>query len=126
MIASRKGLQRRKIAAWLNGRGLLTDLRRPWTRGTVHQILTNPKYCDANVYNRRSFKLKRKRVANPPEMWIGRDDAFVPIVPIEQFKQALAIIESRHTYLTDEQLLERLRGLLARIGPNWRGVRHRN
>jgi DNA invertase Pin-like site-specific DNA recombinase len=106
----------REIAAWLNGRGLVTDLGRPWTRGTVHQILTNPKYGGANVYNRRSFKLKRKRVVNPPEMWIRCDDAFTPIVPVEQFKQALAIIESRHTHLTDEQLLERLRSLLARIG----------
>src|SRR5271157_5359537 len=106
----------REIAAWLNGRGLVTDLGRPWTRGTVHQILTNPKYGGANVYNRRSFKLKRKRVVNPPEMWIRCDDAFTPIVPVEQFKRALAIIESRHTHLTDEQLLERLRDLLARIG----------
>ena len=106
----------KEIAAWLNGRGLVTDLGRPWTRGTVHQILTNPKYGGANVYNRRSFKLKRKRVVNPPEMWIRCDDAFTPIVPVEQFKQALAIIESRHTHLTDEQLLERLRSLLARIG----------
>ncbi len=106
----------REIAAWLNGRGLVTDLGRPWTRGIVHQILTNPKYGGANVYNRRSFKLKRKRVVNPPEMWIRCDDAFTPIVPVEQFKQALAIIESRHTHLTDEQLLERLRSLLARIG----------
>jgi len=106
----------REIAGWLNGRGLVTDLGRPWTRGIVHQILTNPKYGGANVYNRRSFKLKRKRVVNPPEMWIRCDDAFTPIVPVEQFKQALAIIESRHTHLTDEQLLERLRSLLARIG----------
>src|SRR5271166_4156718 len=106
----------REIAAWLNGRGLVTDLGRPWTRGTVHQILTNPKYGGANVYNRRSYKLKRKRVVNPPEMWIRCDDAFTPIVPVEQFKQALAIIESRHTHLTDEQLLERLRSLIARIG----------
>jgi DNA invertase Pin-like site-specific DNA recombinase len=88
----------REIAAWLNERGLV------------------PKYGGANVYNRRSFKLKRKRVVNPPEMWIRCDDAFTPIVPVEQFKQALAIIENRHTHLTDEQLLERLRSLLARIG----------
>ncbi len=106
----------REIATSLNNRGLLTDLGRPWTRGTVHQVLTNPKYAGANVYNRRSFKLKRKRVANPPEMWIRCDDAFDPIVPVEEFRQALAIIESRDTHLTDEQLLERLRNLLARIG----------
>jgi DNA invertase Pin-like site-specific DNA recombinase len=106
----------KEIAIWLNRRGLLSDVGRPWTRGTVHQILTNPKYAGANVYNRRSFKLKRKRVVNPPEMWIRCDNAFTPIIPVEQFKQALAIIESRHTHLTDEQLLERLRNLLARIG----------
>src|SRR5271165_1384618 len=105
-----------EIAVWLNGRGLVNEFGRPWTLSVVRQILTNPKYAGANVYNRRSFKLKRKRVANPPEMWIRCDNAFTPIVPLEQFTQALAIIESRHTHLTDEQLLERLRDLLARIG----------
>ena len=28
----------------LNDEGVLTDLGRPWTRGTVHQVLTNEKY----------------------------------------------------------------------------------
>ncbi len=32
------------IAVRLNLRGILTDLGRPWTRGTVHQILINEKY----------------------------------------------------------------------------------
>lgn len=32
--------------------------------GTVHQLLINPKYIRANIYNRRSFKLKHKRVEN--------------------------------------------------------------
>ena len=47
----------RVIAAELNRLGLRTDLDRPWTRGTVHQILTNEKYIGNNVYNRTSFKL---------------------------------------------------------------------
>jgi DNA invertase Pin-like site-specific DNA recombinase len=106
----------RQIATWLNGRALKTDLGRPWTRAAVHQILTNPKYTGANVYNRKSFKLKRKRVVNPPEMWIRCDNAFIPIVPVEQFAQALGIIESRHAHLTDEQLLNQLQRLLSRIG----------
>src|SRR5271166_2371874 len=105
-----------EIAAWLNGRGLVNEFGRPWTAAVVRQILTNPKYAGANVYNRKSFKLKRKRVVNPPEMWIRCDNAFAPIIPLEQFTEAVAIIESRHTHLTDEQLLERLRNLLARIG----------
>ena len=106
----------REIALWLNARGLLTDLGRPWTRSTVHQLLTNPKYAGANVYNRRSFKLKRKRVTNPPEIWVRREGAFRPIVTLEQFAEALTIIESRHRHLTDEQLLESLKKLLTRLG----------
>ena len=43
---------------------------RPWTRDHVHQLLTNEKYIGNNVYNRTSFKLKKKRVQNPPEMWV--------------------------------------------------------
>jgi len=34
-----------QIAQLLNDRGLRTDLSRQWTRGTVHQLLTNPKYA---------------------------------------------------------------------------------
>src|SRR5579864_6610516 len=55
-----------QIASWLNEQRVLTDFGRPWTRGTVHQLLTNPKYAGANVYNRVSFKLKKKRIKNPP------------------------------------------------------------
>jgi citrate lyase alpha subunit len=53
-----------EIARDLNERGIVTELRRGWTRGTVHQVLTNEKYIGNNVYNRISFKLKKKRVAN--------------------------------------------------------------
>jgi hypothetical protein len=85
---------------------------RPWTCATVHQVLTNPKYIAANIYNRRSFKLKHKRVKNPMQMWIWRDGAFEPIVTASLFEQARAIIESRHHHLSDQELLERLRELL--------------
>jgi DNA invertase Pin-like site-specific DNA recombinase len=106
----------REIAAWLNAQGLRTDLNRPWTRAAVHSILTNAKYAGCNVYNRRSFKLKRKRVKNPPEMWIRREGAFVPLVSAEQFNEALAIIHRRSQHLSDEELLQRLRELLQRCG----------
>jgi DNA invertase Pin-like site-specific DNA recombinase len=104
------------IASWLNEKGILTDRGRPWTRATVHQVLTNPKYVGANVYNRRSFKLKRKRINNPPEIWVRREGAFAPIVTQEQFAEALAIIEARHPCFTDQQLLDCLKNMLARFG----------
>lgn len=115
-LFTRERKTEREIASLLNTRALLTDLNRPWTRGTVHQILTNQKYAGGNVYNRRSFKLKRKRVNNPPEMWIRRDDAFTPLITMAQFNEALTLIQSRSIHLSDEQLLDRLKELLGRCG----------
>ena len=107
-----QGKTEHEIMETLNGRGVLGEHGRPWTRATVHQVLTNPKYIGANIYNRRSFKLKHKRVKNPMQMWIWRDGAFEPIVTASLFEQARAIIESRHHHLSDQELLERLRELL--------------
>ena len=106
----------KEIADLLNERGVASDLGRQWSRGSVHQLLTNPKYVGANVYNRQSFKLKRKRVANPAEMWIRRDQAFEAIVPFELFVKAQEIIEARHYRLADDDMLRQLRGLLERVG----------
>lgn len=107
-----EGKTEREIMEMLNGRDVLGEHGRPWTRATVHQVLTNPKYIGANIYNRRSFKLKHKRVKNPVQMWIWRDGAFEPIVTARLFEQAKTIIESRHRHLSDQDLLERLRELL--------------
>jgi DNA invertase Pin-like site-specific DNA recombinase len=79
------GLSEFEIAKLLNEQGFLTDLKRSWTRGSVHQVLTNEKYIGNNVYNRSSFKLKIKRVKNPPEMWIRSDKAFEAIVNDQLF-----------------------------------------
>lgn len=105
-----------EIAADLNRRGVLTDFGRPWTRGTVHQVLTNEKYIGNNVYHRTSFKLKRKHVVNPPEQWVRADGVFEGIISRARFEQAKEIILARSHRLSDEELLERLRGLLSRHG----------
>ena len=105
-----------EIAGILNAEGLMTDLDRPWTRGTVHQILTNEKYIGNNVYNRVSFKLKAKRVLNPPDMWVRSDGVFEPIVEQDFYEAARRIIEARSKRYTDQELLDRLAGLLAEKG----------
>jgi Recombinase len=107
-----QGKTEREIMEDLNRRGVLGELERPWSRASVHQVLINPKYTGANVYNRRSFKLKYRRVKNPVQMWIWRDGAFEPLISADLFAQAREIIESRHRHLSDEELLERLRHLL--------------
>jgi DNA invertase Pin-like site-specific DNA recombinase len=104
------------LATSLNSKGVLSDMGTPWTRATIHQILTNPKYVGVNVYNRRSYKLKMKRLVNPPEMWISRHGAFQAIVSTDLFLRARRIIDARHIHLTDDDLLARLRVLLERHG----------
>lgn len=106
----------RDLAFYLNSKGVLSDMAKPWTRATIHQILTNPKYVGTNVYNRRSYKLKMKRLVNPPEMWISRSEAFKAIVSTDVFLQARRIIDARHIHLTDDDMLARLRVLLERCG----------
>jgi len=106
----------RDIAELLNGRGIRTDLGRPWTRGTVHQILINEKYIGNNVWNRASFKLKRKRVHNSPDMWIRADGVFEPIVDRQLFDAAQVIIRQRTHRFTNEEMLDILRGLLEANG----------
>jgi DNA invertase Pin-like site-specific DNA recombinase len=105
-----------KLARMLNERGIVTDLGREWTQSTVHQILTSEKYIGNNIYNRISFKLKKKRVANPPEMWIRGNAAFESIVSPDLFHKAQEIIQERSRRYTDGDLLEQLRGLLQRAG----------
>lgn len=105
-----------QIADVLNAEGLKTDLGREWTRGTVHQILSNEKYIGNNVYNRISYKLKANRVANPPDMWVRQDGAFEPIVEQDFFEAAQRIIEERSRRFTDQELLDRLSGLLTDKG----------
>jgi DNA invertase Pin-like site-specific DNA recombinase len=110
------GKAEREIAEILNGRKILTDLGRAWTRSTVHQILTNEKYIGNNVYHRTSFKLKRKHVENPPEMWIRHDGAFASIVEPALFARAQEVILARARRFTDEEMLARLKTLWSQHG----------
>jgi DNA invertase Pin-like site-specific DNA recombinase len=106
----------REIASILNDEGISTDLGRPWTRGTVHQLLTNEKYIGNNVYNRKSFKLKKKRVANPPDMWIRTEGAFEPIIELTCFQAVRTVVQERNRRFTDPEMLERLAALLNSTG----------
>ena len=105
-----------EIAGRLNGMGVCTDLDAPWSYSTVRQVLTNEKYIGTNVYNRRSFKLKKVRVKNPPSMWIKKEAAFEGIVPAEAYFTAQQILIARAGKYTDEDLLDRLRQLYLDTG----------
>lgn len=115
MFAS-KGRSEREIAEILNAEGHRTDLDRPWTRATVHQVLTNEKYIGNNVFNKVSFKLKQRRVVNPRDMWIRSEGAYPAIVNKALFLRAREIVDARSRHFSDEELLDALRAILKRQG----------
>jgi hypothetical protein len=75
-------------------------------------VLINEKYIGNNVWNRGSFKLKKKRVRNSREMWVRAQGAFEPIVDRSLFEAAQAIIKERSHKLSNEEMLEALQQLL--------------
>ncbi len=105
-----------EIATELNTQGIVTDFGRAWTRATVHEVLTNEKYIGNNVYHRTSFKLKRKHVINPPDRWIRTEGAFKGIVDAQLFRRVQQIILARSHKLSDEEMLEKLRGVFSQHG----------
>ncbi|WP_049106245.1 recombinase family protein, partial [Burkholderia cenocepacia] len=111
-----QGMPERVIASLLNREGVLNHCGRPWTRGTIHQILTNEKYIGNNVYNRTSFKLKMQHVRNPPEQWIRKDGAFEAIIPTDWYLKVQAIIANRSRHLDDAEMLKALASILDKYG----------
>ncbi|MFA0939101.1 recombinase family protein [Pseudomonas tremae] len=110
------GMNEREIANALNADGVLTDFDRPWSRSSVHEVLTNEKYIGNNVYNKTSSKLRKRSSRNPPDKWIRCDGAFQGIVSLEVFTCAREIILQRSHRLDDTQMLELLRALLQQAG----------
>lgn len=98
-----------EIADWLNSRGIVTDRFRPWSRGSVHQVLINEKYIGNNVWNRCSFKLKQQRTRNDPEHWVRADGAFEPIVSTILFRAAQEIIQARSYRMPNDEMLRLLK-----------------
>jgi len=91
---------------------------KPWTRLCVRHILTNPKYIGASVYNRTSCKLQTRRVNNPRNEWIWRDDAFEPVVSAERFAKAHEVFIQRACahHPSTKDILDGLKALIEHEG----------
>ncbi|PBB89617.1 recombinase family protein [Mesorhizobium sp. WSM3864] len=105
-----------EIARTLNRRGVLTDLGRPWTRECVHSLLTNENYIGNSVWNRGSTRLKSHRFHNPPEQWLRVENVLEPIVNRKLFRRAQTLLKTIHRHMSDQEMLDALKALLARRG----------
>ena len=109
-------LTRRAIADILNAEGIATGFSQPWSRFTIHSLLTNEKYIGNHVFNRISYKLRRGRVVNLPENWVRAAGAFEAIVEPTLFEEAQRIIAERAAHLSNDEMLERLRAAFRQRG----------
>ena len=110
------GIPEGEIAAQLNSRGVVNQFGRPWSRGTVCEVLTNEKYIGNNLFNRTSGKMKSKAKLNPENEWIRKEQAFEPIVDQGIFLAVQSIYKERNKKLTDDELLQGLRNLYTQQG----------
>lgn len=115
-IFIQEGLSESEIADKLNADNIPGENQRRWTRSIVRQILSNEKYIGNNIYNRISYKLKKKRVRNPPDMWVRAKGAFASIIDPETFYVARGILLERSRTYTNEEMIELLTKLYQREG----------
>jgi DNA invertase Pin-like site-specific DNA recombinase len=106
----------RSICEWLNEQKIASESGGGWTKAQVHTVLTNEKYIGNNVWNRISFKLKKRRVVNPSDLWVRHDSCFPAVIDAESFYTARGIIQERTRKFTDEEMIERLVRLLKTHG----------
>lgn len=110
------GSRETEIAEQLNEKGIKNHFNRPWSRGTVREVLTNEKYIGNNIFNRTSSKLKSKPKSNPEKEWVRKEQAFEPLVDAERFYKVQGIYQERNKKIPNEELLQRLRDLYDREG----------
>lgn len=110
------GFSEQEIADQLNSDGWRNDFGRPWSRGTVREVLTNEKYIGNNVFNRSSAKMKSKSRANPESEWVRLEGAFSPLVDERRFHIVQGMIHERHRKVSNDELLHLLTGLYEERG----------
>ena len=106
----------KEIATELNADQIKTPLGNPWAGQAIEKMLTNEAYIGNIVFNRRSYKLKKEPVRNPPEMWVRHNNALPPIISPKIFAKAQAIIAERRKPLFDDEVIKQLANLRARKG----------
>jgi len=105
-----------EIARQLNRANISNHGARQWTDHKVHNILQNENYVGNSVYNRSSRFLGQRRVKNPPNRWVRRENIVEPIVDQSLFARAQQIMAERYQVMSDDEMLRGLRMVLKRKG----------
>lgn len=109
-------LSESEIAFLLNAMEAPRECGRAWTRDCVRDVLTNEKYIGNIIYNRASFKLRKRHIENPTSMWIQKSGAFPPLIPVALFRKAQQERKHRLAPIPKDELLAMLRNLHEKHG----------
>jgi DNA invertase Pin-like site-specific DNA recombinase len=89
----------------------------PWTRDSVREILTNPKYAGFCVWNRTTQRLGAQARPVAPEHWLSKSNAFPAIVSKASFDRVQArFARTSRNIWSDQELVSKLKALLAKKG----------
>jgi len=87
----------------------------PWTQGRVRQILENEIYTGRVFHGKTSRYLKANKRNVPREEWI-EVTTFPPVVSERIYRKARARLKDRPIFLSNEEVLERLKRCLREQG----------
>jgi DNA invertase Pin-like site-specific DNA recombinase len=104
------------IARELNATGIEYIGDSQWDYAAVFAVLTHPKYTGCHVFGRTSSRLYTPVVRLPQSAWVLTPGAFEPIIDHATHAEAQRILKGRTINKSDEELLDSLRGLLAKKG----------
>lgn len=104
------------IATTLNSEGYASSLGRRWKSRVITRMLTYEGYQGIFNWGHSSSKFGGPRVMNSPDCWIRIENVFQPIIEKAQFERAQEIFVNRRHALSDEEMLRRLKILLADRG----------
>jgi len=105
-----------QIVKHLNSQGAKFLDGKPWRYDHVYRLLKTPKYAGFNVWGRTRQELKGRQTRTNPTQWVLKPNAFSAIVDRKLFERVQAVIKKRGAPKTDQELLHRLRRLLAAKG----------
>ncbi len=83
------------IAKALNNKGYLTKVKKPFTKGSIGDILRNEKYIGHYVFNKRLSKKSGNRKFKDEKDIIKLENKYKPIVSLELWNKKEDIISSR-------------------------------
>lgn len=112
-----RGVIPAEIARRLNSRKIPYLDGMQWNGESVSRLLRNPKYAGCYAWNKYTCRLHTRPKVLPPEQWILKPGALLPIITQKTFGRVQEVLKARSASVySKEELLNRVRQVLRQHG----------